>query len=191
MAVGGLFYGEDGCGLIGQFQRNEYTRYQRDLRRRRGRVFVLTGTASVFRPRALRAVAEERGQILPGVPGDVYDTIALTEDNELTIALKTLGALMISPQRVHGRHRGDAVLAQACGPSGCAGSAARWRTSAPTACAPQTFRYWAQQLGIGYGVIALAAYLLLIILMVLATSTLGVVPVLDRASAWSSPSSAS
>ena len=58
---------------------------------------VLTGTASVFRPRALRAVAEERGKILPGVPGDVYDTVALTEDNELTIALKTLGALMISP----------------------------------------------------------------------------------------------
>ena len=52
MAVGGLFYGEDIFGLIGQFQRNEYTRYQRDLRRRRGRVFVLTGTASVFRPRA-------------------------------------------------------------------------------------------------------------------------------------------
>src|SRR5262245_9513055 len=27
MAVGGLFYGEDGAGLIGQFQRNEYIRY--------------------------------------------------------------------------------------------------------------------------------------------------------------------
>jgi cellulose synthase/poly-beta-1,6-N-acetylglucosamine synthase-like glycosyltransferase len=27
----------------------------------------------------------------------VYDTVALTEDNELTIALKSLGALMISP----------------------------------------------------------------------------------------------
>ena len=97
MAIGGLFYGEKGRGLIGQFQRNEYTRYQRDLRRRRGRVFVLTGTASVFRPRALRAVARERGRTLPGVDGDVYDTVALTEDNELTIALKSLGALMNSP----------------------------------------------------------------------------------------------
>ena len=29
MAVSGLFYGEDGGGLIGQFQRNEYSRYQR------------------------------------------------------------------------------------------------------------------------------------------------------------------
>ena len=82
MAVAGLLDGEDGFGLIGQFQRNEYTRYQRDLRRRRGRVFVPTVTASVVRPRALRAVAEERGQLLPGMPGDVYDTIALTEDNE-------------------------------------------------------------------------------------------------------------
>jgi hypothetical protein len=30
----------------------------------------------------------------------------------------------------------------------------------------QTLRYWAQQLGIGYGVIALGAYFLLILLMV-------------------------
>ena len=34
----------------------------------------------------------------PGRPGDVYDTAALTEDNEITIALKTLGALMVSPR---------------------------------------------------------------------------------------------
>jgi cellulose synthase/poly-beta-1,6-N-acetylglucosamine synthase-like glycosyltransferase len=50
MAVGGLFYGEEGHGLVGQFQRNEYIRYGRQIRRRRGRVFVLTGTASLFRP---------------------------------------------------------------------------------------------------------------------------------------------
>ena len=29
IAVGGVFYGEDGSGLVGQLQRNEYTRYQR------------------------------------------------------------------------------------------------------------------------------------------------------------------
>ena len=97
MAVGGLFYGEDGHGLIGQFQRNEYLRYSREIGRRRGRVFVLTGTASMFRPRALRTVAESRGASIPGTPGDVYDTAALTEDNELTIALKSLGGLMVSP----------------------------------------------------------------------------------------------
>ena len=170
MAVGGLFYGEDGFGLIGQFQRNEYTRYQRDLRRRRGRVFVLTGTASVFRPRALRAVAEERGKLLPGVPGDVYDTVALTEDNELTIALKCLGALMISPR--------ECTVVTEVMPSWSAlwAQRLRWQRGALENLAayglrPQTFRYWMQQLGIGYGVIALGAYLLLILLMVLATST--------------------
>ncbi|WP_241987032.1 glycosyltransferase family 2 protein [Cryobacterium sp. Sr3] len=36
MAVGGLFSGEEGLGLLGQFQRNEYIRYSRDSRRRRG-----------------------------------------------------------------------------------------------------------------------------------------------------------
>jgi len=169
MAVGGLFYGEDGFGLIGQFQRNEYTRYQRDLRRRRGRVFVLTGTASVFRPRALRAVAAERGRILPGVPGDVYDTVALTEDNELTIALKTLGALMISPS--------ECTVVTEVMPSWSAlwAQRLRWQRGAlenlgAYGMRPQTFRYWMQQLGIGYGVVALGSYLLLIILMVLATS---------------------
>src|SRR5699024_11950427 len=90
-------YGESGSGWLGQYQRNEYTRYSRDIYRRRGRVFVLTGTASAFRPRGLRTVAESRGTLLPGRKGDVYDTAALTEDNELTLALKSLGGLMVSP----------------------------------------------------------------------------------------------
>jgi poly-beta-1,6-N-acetyl-D-glucosamine synthase len=170
MAVGGLFYGEEGAGLIGQFQRNEYTRYQRDLKRRRGRVFVLTGTASVFRSRALRAVSEERGRTLPGVPGDVYDTVALTEDNELTLALKSLGALMISPA--------ECTVVTEVMPSWRAlwSQRLRWQRGAlenlgAYGLRPSTFRYWAQQLGIGYGVIALGSYLALIILMVVATDT--------------------
>jgi cellulose synthase/poly-beta-1,6-N-acetylglucosamine synthase-like glycosyltransferase len=97
MAVGGLFFGESGPGLIRQFQRSEYVRYSRDIKRRNGRVFVLTGTASIFRPAALRAVAAARGTAIPGRHGDVYDTAALTEDNELTIAIKSLGGLMTSP----------------------------------------------------------------------------------------------
>ena len=40
-------------------------------------------------------MAESRGTLIPGRRGDVYDTAALTEDNELTIALKSLGALMM------------------------------------------------------------------------------------------------
>ena len=99
IAVGGVFYGEEGSGLVGQLQRNEYTRYQRYISRRRGKVFVLTGTASLFRAYALKAVADSRGELLPGDPGRVYDTLAMTEDNEMTLALKTLGAKMVSPMQ--------------------------------------------------------------------------------------------
>ena len=166
MAVGGLFYGEDRPGLLCQFQRNEYIRYARDLRRRRGRVFVLTGTASLFRPLALRTVAASRGTLIPGKHGDVYDTVALTEDNEITIALKSLGALMVSPAQC-------TVVTELMPTWGTLwAQRLRWQRGAlenlgEYGTTPQTFRYWAQQLGIGYGVIALGAYLLLIALMVL------------------------
>jgi poly-beta-1,6-N-acetyl-D-glucosamine synthase len=168
LAVGGLFYGEDGAGLIGQFQRNEYIRYSRELHRRRGRVYVLTGTASLFRPVALRTVARSRGTVLPGTPGDVYDTAALTEDNELTLALKSLGALMISPAQctvvTEVMPTWRALWAQRL----------RWQRGAlenlgAYGVTPRTLRYWAQQLGIGYGVIALASYFLLMALTLLTT----------------------
>jgi cellulose synthase/poly-beta-1,6-N-acetylglucosamine synthase-like glycosyltransferase len=170
MAIGGLFYGEDDAGVLGQFQRNEYSRYSRDIRRRRGRVFVLTGTASLFRPAALRTVAQSRGSSIPGAPGDVYDTAALTEDNELTIALKSLGALMISPSRC-------TVVTEVM-PSWRAlwNQRLRWQRGAldnlgAYGLRSRTFRYWAQQLGIGYGVIALAGYVALIAITLLAVNT--------------------
>src|SRR4029079_9751862 len=164
----GLFYGEQGHGLIGQFQRNEYIRYARDMRRRRGRGFVWRWTASICRPAALRAVAEYRGTSLPGVHGDVYDTAALTEDNELTIALKSLGGLMASPN-------GCRVVTELM-PTwrNLWTQRLRWQRGAlenlgaygPT---PAMLRYWAQQLGIGYSVIALSSFWLLILLTALAT----------------------
>ena len=161
MAVGGLFYGEDGEGILGQFQRNEYHRYAREVRRRRGRPFVLTGTASVFRSRALRTVAASRGRSIPGRHGDVYDTTALTEDNELTIALKSLGGLMVSPS--------PCTVVTEVMPTWRTlwAQRLRWQRGAlenlgAYGILPQTFRYWAQQLGIGYGVVALFGYVLLI-----------------------------
>lgn len=167
MSVGGLFHGEPGHGLIGQFQRNEYTRYAREMKRRRGRVFVLTGTASVFRADGLLAVAENRGGALPGIKGEVFDTAALTEDNELTIALKSLGALIISPH--------DCTVVTELMPTWRAlwAQRLRWQRGAlenlgAYGFTPQTIRYWAQQLGIGYGVIALSSYFLLFALMALA-----------------------
>ena len=193
MAVGGLFYGEHGHGLLGQFQRNEYFRYGRQIRRRRGRVFVLTGTASIFRPRALRTVAEQRGALLPGTPGDVYDTASLTEDNELTIALKTLGALMTSPMKC------TVVTELMPGWPALWAQRLRWQRGAlenlgSYGFTPQTLRNWAQQLGIGYSVLALGLYLTLTLLTLLAVDTwvwfplwvgLGLIFVLERvATVW-------
>lgn len=167
MAVGGLFQGEEGGGILGQFQRNEYHRYQREIRRREGRVFVLTGTGTVFRSSALRAVAEARGAQIPGRPGDVYDTLALTEDNELTIAIKSLGGLMTSPD--------ECVVTTEIMPSWKMlwAQRLRWQRGAlenlgAYGVTPQTFRYWAQQVSIGYGVFALFAYFLLMAVMLLA-----------------------
>ena len=167
MAIGGLFQGEDGHGLIGQFQRNEYVRYSREIRRRRGRVFVLTGTASVFRPRALRVVSESRGQSIPGTHGRVYDTAALTEDNELTIAIKSLGGLMMSPS--------ECTVVTELMPTWRTlwAQRLRWQRGAlenlgAYGMTRQTFRYWAQQFGIGYGVIALSSFLLMMLMMLLA-----------------------
>lgn len=167
MAVGGLFHGEPGHGLIGQLQRNEYTRYAREIKRRRGRVFVLTGTASIFRARALRTVAASRGDKIPGTPGKVYDTAALTEDNELTIALKSLGALIISPP--------ECTVVTELMPTWRAlwAQRLRWQRGAlenigAYGLTPQTFRYWAQQFGIGYGTLALGSFFGLVIVTLLA-----------------------
>jgi poly-beta-1,6-N-acetyl-D-glucosamine synthase len=97
-AVGGVFTGRPGGGLVGALQRNEYARYAREIARRRARAAVLTGTATVFRVAALRAVAAARGTALPGRRGEVYDARALTEDNEITLAVRTLGLGAASPR---------------------------------------------------------------------------------------------
>lgn len=97
-AVGGVFHGERGGGLVGALQRNEYARYAREIHRRGDRASVLTGTATLFRVDVVRRVAAARGTLLPGPPGRVYDPGALTEDNEITLAVRTLGCRTVSPQ---------------------------------------------------------------------------------------------
>ncbi|NGN94010.1 glycosyltransferase [Nocardioides sp. KC13] len=89
-AVGGIFLGEPGGGLLGALQRNEYERYRRQIRRRGDDAMVLTGTATLHRVDILRSLLARRGE--------VYDTRALTEDNEITLAIKTLGYDCVSPQ---------------------------------------------------------------------------------------------
>ncbi|NQU37430.1 MAG: glycosyltransferase family 2 protein [Actinobacteria bacterium] len=153
-AVGGVFYGEDGEGLIGQFQRNEYARYSLQIRSRHGRVFVLTGTASMFKAEVLLDVAAARGVFIPGDTGNVYDTAALTEDNELTLALKSLGAPMNSPI--------ECKVTTEIMPTWKAlwTQRKRWQRGALENLAAYgftraTIRYWGQQVGIGYGTVAL------------------------------------
>jgi poly-beta-1,6-N-acetyl-D-glucosamine synthase len=97
--VGGTFRGGRGGGFVGMLQRNEYARYARDVRRLRGKVLVLTGTAALFRVDVLRKVIQARATgALPGGAAQVYDTNVLTEDNELTLALLHLGYGILSPE---------------------------------------------------------------------------------------------
>jgi poly-beta-1,6-N-acetyl-D-glucosamine synthase len=97
-AVGGVFVGDRPDSWLEHAQANEYARYSRDVARHGGRVMVLTGTASAFRVQAMRSVAIARGARLPGASDDVYDVSALTEDNEITLALKHLGWRLVSPK---------------------------------------------------------------------------------------------
>jgi biofilm PGA synthesis N-glycosyltransferase PgaC len=100
--VGGVFRGRlDGATrwarVVQWFQTNEYSRYELDIRRQRGRVLVLTGTATLLRVSILREVIEaRRSGVLPGAP-QVYDTKVLTEDNELSFGLMHLGYRIKSP----------------------------------------------------------------------------------------------
>lgn len=77
-------------------QRNEYLRYAHDLKRRKGRAEVISGTAGLFPVAVLREVAAGRGSRLPAADY-IYDNTAWTEDNELTTAIKSLGYRCASP----------------------------------------------------------------------------------------------
>ncbi|SET07579.1 glycosyltransferase [Geodermatophilus poikilotrophus] len=160
--IGGTFRGRDGGGFVGWLQRNEYARYARDVRRRGGRVLVLTGTATLFRVRALRDVHEARldGR-LPGV-GYVYDTQVLTEDNELTFALLHLGYRIRSPKHC--------TLTTEVMPTwgDLYRQRLRWKRGALENCLQygltrHTFEYWFRQLWTGLGVVVIVAYLLSIV----------------------------
>jgi cellulose synthase/poly-beta-1,6-N-acetylglucosamine synthase-like glycosyltransferase len=169
-AVGGLFFGEQRSGLLSLLQRNEYTRYSREIGRRKGRVFVLTGTASIFRAKSLWTVAKERGHLLPGANGQVYDTDALTEDNELTVALKSLGALMTSPPECMVETELMPTIPELWR------QRLRWERGAVENIAAYgitstTARYWSQQLGLAYSVFALWSYFLLIVLQFVSSDT--------------------
>ena len=158
-AVGGIFHGRPGGGLPGALQRNEYTRYAREIHRRGGRARVLTGTATVFRAETLRAVAAARGTRLPGRAGEVYDSAALTEDNEITLAVRTLGLQAVSPSAC--------TVCTEVMPTwrDLWHQRLRWQRGAlenlrAYGLTRVTLPYWAQQLGMYAGILAVALFLL-------------------------------
>ncbi|QNS06267.1 glycosyltransferase family 2 protein [Streptomyces xanthii] len=96
-AVGGIFYGEPGGGLLGLLQRMEYQRYAVEIRRKKNEAVVLTGTGTLFRASVLREVRAARLAGTVGGGDGYYSLASLTEDDEITKAVKTLGHRTVSP----------------------------------------------------------------------------------------------
>jgi biofilm PGA synthesis N-glycosyltransferase PgaC len=158
--VGGTFLGGPGGGLLGTFQRNEYARYARDVRRLKGRALVLTGTASVFPVHVLREVAAaRRAGELPDQSGEgnVYDVHVLTEDNELSLALMHLGYAILAP-------RGCTLVTEVMTSWGdLARQRSRWKRGAlenivDYGLTPVTASYWGRQVLSAVGLLATALY---------------------------------
>lgn len=94
--VCGTYLGVNEEGILRQLQRNEFVRASR-LVPRRASLWVLSGTGTMFRARVLREVGRERGSTLPGRRGEFYHSRSITEDYEITLAVKTLGWRCIAP----------------------------------------------------------------------------------------------
>lgn len=183
-AVGGTFRGQGPPAQAGVSERflahlqdNEFARYARDVRRLHGRCLVVTGTAAMFRVGTLRQVSRARlSGVLP--PGDgrggVYDTSVLTEDNELSFAVQTLGFRLLAPPAL--------TLVTEVMPTWRAlwRQRLRWKRGALENCAQYgvtviTWRYWGRQLLSGAGVLVTTLYLATL-LVALVTGRLSVHP---------------
>lgn len=91
-AVSGSYRARDDASVIGLLQRVEYAQGLHTVHSHGGRIHVLSGAACMFTVEALLAVAELRGSpALPGPRGWIYHQESLTEDYELTVALKRIG----------------------------------------------------------------------------------------------------
>ena len=97
-AVCASYRGREDSSMLGLLQRIEFAREARRIARRKARVDVLTGIATLFQVPVLRAVADARGTLLPGANGDVFLRDSITEDFEITLALKTLGYQPVGPR---------------------------------------------------------------------------------------------
>lgn len=99
-AVCTIYTGRDAPGILPLLQRVDYAQEARRISRRRCRVDVLTGVATLFTASLLTEVASSRGTRIRGVTGEVYDTNSLTEDFEITLAIRSLGYDPVSPRDV-------------------------------------------------------------------------------------------
>jgi poly-beta-1,6-N-acetyl-D-glucosamine synthase len=183
--VGGTFRGGRGGGLVGMFQRNEYARYARDVRRLKGKVLVLTGTASLFQVRVLREVSEaRRAGTVPGATvtdsgariGQVYDTSVLTEDNELTLALLHLGYAIVSPKQCVLETEVMTTWRELWN------QRLRWKRGAlenliEYGLTRITWRYWGRQLLTHLGVLVTGIYLASILLSLMINGTMQLHPI--------------
>lgn len=167
-AVGGTFRGqpaEPGAGwsarLLAHLQDNEYARYARDVRRLRGRCLVVTGTAAMFRVGTLQEISQARlaGRLPEGDGvGGIYDTSVLTEDNELSFAVMTLGYTLLAPAEM--------TLTTEIMPTWRQlwNQRLRWKRGAVENCFQYGFtavtrRYWGRQALTAAGVLVTALYL--------------------------------
>jgi biofilm PGA synthesis N-glycosyltransferase PgaC len=90
--ISGSYVAADHPSRVALLQKIEYTQGLRTVHRRAGRIHVLSGAATMFTVESLLKVAGMRGStLIPGVKGLVYDESSLTEDYELTVALKRVG----------------------------------------------------------------------------------------------------
>jgi poly-beta-1,6-N-acetyl-D-glucosamine synthase len=100
-------------GLLALLQRTEYAQARHRTDQLGGAVNVLSGAASMTSMGLLRRIRHSRGRRhplpgagwgrLPGPPGTCYNPHSNTEDFEITLAAKALGARPVSPDalRVH------------------------------------------------------------------------------------------
>ncbi len=157
-AIGGVFYGEEGGGFLGLLQRMEFHRYAWELERTGGKAQVLTGTGTMFRARVLREVRAARRDGVIGGGTSYYSLASLTEDDEMTKAVKTLGYRAMSPA-------GCAVTTEVMPTLGKLWhQRLRWQRGAlenlrDYGWTRVTARYFAQQFLMGFGALSFLVYI--------------------------------
>ncbi len=97
--LSGAIMAREASNFVELAQAIEYARGTRQMSRQMGRVHVLSGACAIFPVRVLREVAEARGTRIPGIRGTWFMEDSLTEDYELTLAIKSLGYHCTSTKR--------------------------------------------------------------------------------------------